>query len=120
MEQVIILAAGKGSRLRGNVKTLLKINGKTLLQRIIDTFPDLPICVVTGFKSEEIEREIDLSRVSVVHNPQWHSTDNAFSLYCALLQKGCKDSFVINGDTIFDPEIIDVFKWEPNRVAVFI
>ena len=59
--QAIIIAAGPSSRLRpfteDTPKTLLKIEGKTILQRILECFRNCginDIAIVRGYKKEEI------------------------------------------------------------------
>ena len=62
LNKAIILAAGKGSRLRkvlkGNPKPLLGIGKSTLLEILIKKLKDLKIkkiLVVTGYKSNQIK-----------------------------------------------------------------
>ena len=65
----LILAAGKGSRLGGIPKALLKKDGSSLLKRLIYSTKGLDpieILVVTGFYSKEVEAEIT-SPVSYTH-----------------------------------------------------
>ena len=61
--KAIILAAGKGLRLRkilkGKPKPLLKIGNKTLIENLIEKLKDLnekKIILVTGYKSNEIKK----------------------------------------------------------------
>src|SRR3990167_7356537 len=54
--RAIILAAGKGTRFEGKVKSLLKINEETIIGRLIRQLKSAgikPIYVVTGFKAEK-------------------------------------------------------------------
>ncbi|MFN2215741.1 MAG: NTP transferase domain-containing protein, partial [Anaerolineales bacterium] len=70
----IILAAGSSSRF-GQTKQLLRFNGGTFLQSIIDSakIADLsPIVVVTGSDHEHVESSLrDQTQISVVYNPDW-------------------------------------------------
>jgi molybdenum cofactor cytidylyltransferase len=69
----VILAAGSSSRL-GKPKQLLKLSGKTLLQRSIDAATDsaaTPVIVVLGANAEQILPEINKSRVHVIINSEW-------------------------------------------------
>ena len=57
--KLIIIAAGKGSRLRavtdGSPKTLLKVNGKTILDQIIENARFAGISdfvIITGYQHE--------------------------------------------------------------------
>ena len=79
---LIIIAAGKSSRLRtiteGSPKTLLKVNGKTILNQIIENACFAGInhfVVITGYRHEYLENYIkscDLGvKVDLVYNPDW-------------------------------------------------
>ena len=70
---IIILAAGNSSRF-GNIKQLLHFNGKTLLQHVIDEAIKAgaePIVVVTGANADEISKEINEEKVTIVFNEKW-------------------------------------------------
>ena len=60
--KTVIFAAGKGERLRPLTfkipKPLLKISGKTFLERIIDALPFFlnEIIIVVGYKKEQIKK----------------------------------------------------------------
>ena len=69
--QALMLAAGKGSRLgkytKDNTKCMLEVNGKTLLERTIDSLLEANIdkfIIVLGYKKENVinfikEKELD-------------------------------------------------------------
>lgn len=70
---VVILAAGSSSRL-GEPKQLLKVNGKSLLQKSIDAAINStahPVIVVLGANAEQILPEINKSNVHVIINSEW-------------------------------------------------
>ncbi len=70
---VLILAAGASRRL-GQPKQLVKYKGQPLVYRITREALDAEIghvTVVTGFKNEEIAREIKDLDVDVYFNPEW-------------------------------------------------
>jgi len=60
---VIVLAAGKGSRMKSKTpKVLHKINNKTMLDLILDTATKLsanPIKIVLGYKADLVKKEIN-------------------------------------------------------------
>ena len=67
----IIVAAGKSSRMAPDHKMIMKLNGKTLIERSIDSL--LPFCeriiVVTGaFQQEIIENLMGKEKVEFIHN----------------------------------------------------
>ena len=75
MTGIIILAAGNSSRL-GQPKQLLQYKDATLLQHIISeasAIQDTIMVVVTGANPEEIENEIDSSKVKIAFNKDWES-----------------------------------------------
>ncbi|RZJ64260.1 MAG: nucleotidyltransferase family protein [Flavobacterium sp.] len=72
---IIILAAGSSSRL-GRPKQLLEYKGKPLLQHAVNVALNVPgsrVIVVTGANHAAIERVVDLSKATVVHNEDWES-----------------------------------------------
>lgn len=61
MLQPIILAAGKGTRMRTEApKALFVVGGRTMLERILESFAQVPNCapplIVIGHKSEDVVR----------------------------------------------------------------
>ena len=59
--QAVILAAGMGKRLgeltKNNTKCMIKVNGITLIERVLTQLSSLPltrIIIVIGYKGEEL------------------------------------------------------------------
>ena len=88
--KLIIIAAGKSSRLRtvtdGSPKTLLKVNGKTIIDQIIENacFAGINHFVVSpGYHHDYVEDYIksgDLEvKVDLVYNRYWENA-NGFSV----------------------------------------
>jgi histidinol-phosphate/aromatic aminotransferase/cobyric acid decarboxylase-like protein/choline kinase len=116
--KAIILAAGLGRRMRPLTdqthKTLLPIAGTTILNRLLTSLRDCDvrdICVVTGYRSEELTRAVrdhvsDLN-VEFVHNPQYEVTNNVFSMALALESISVDDDILlIESDLIVDPRVM--------------
>ena len=108
--KAIILSAGQGSRLGGLVsdrpKCLIDFNGRTLLDRQLDTLAANGVeeaVVVTGFKDERIEAALAKRgrgpRVRTIFNPFYKVADNTGSLYMAR-EEIAGDCLVWNGDTL--------------------
>ena len=108
--KAIILSAGQGSRLGHLVdngpKCLIDFNGRTLLDRQLDTLEANGVdeaVVVTGFHDELVERAVARRsggpRVRTVFNPFYKVADNTGSLFMAreALEGDC---LVWNGDTL--------------------
>ena len=93
--KAIILAAGLGRRMRPLTdhthKTLLPIAGTTILHRLLGSLRDCDVrdvCIVTGYRSEDLAlamaHEFSDLNVEFVHNPQYDTTNNVFSMALAL------------------------------------
>jgi molybdenum cofactor cytidylyltransferase/nicotine blue oxidoreductase len=68
----VVLVAGQGLRLGSIPKSLMKIGGKTLLERHIDAlsqFVTSPVILVTGYYEDQIRSSLKLSNVHMVTNP---------------------------------------------------
>ena len=114
--RVIILAAGKGSRLQpatdATPKTLLEVAGKPMLGHILDAVRAVPIdevIICCGYLQEQIraycqQAAADLT-VRFVENLAYVHTNNMYSLYL------CRDYFdddcvVMNADLVFDAGVL--------------
>jgi molybdenum cofactor cytidylyltransferase len=73
---LIILAAGKSTRFPGN-KLLAKINGESMIEKIVKTALGSKInriLIVTGYEAEKIKQlieEIKDERIQIVYNPKY-------------------------------------------------
>jgi len=117
---VIILAAGKGTRLlpltKDKPKCLIKLkNGKTLLEIQIDRIKQINpsnIVIVTGYKSSMIETYIQTKyskedNINFEFNPFFEMSNNLASLYLVKTYFKTEDVIVINGDDIFSTSVIE-------------
>ena len=104
----IILAAGKGERLRplteNKPKCLVKLFGKSLLEWQIEIFHKLGIdniTVVTGYKSHLI----NFPQITNLENKKYDSTNMVETLFCA--EEKLKNSTIVSyGDIIFEPKVL--------------
>ncbi|HET9812173.1 MAG TPA: NTP transferase domain-containing protein, partial [Sphingomicrobium sp.] len=108
--KAIILSAGQGSRLGHMVderpKCLIDFNGRTLLDRQLDTLAANGVdeaVVVTGFHDELVDEAIARRgggpSVRTIFNPFYKVADNTGSLYMAR-DELAGDCLVWNGDTL--------------------
>ncbi|MEQ8338378.1 MAG: NTP transferase domain-containing protein [Cyclobacteriaceae bacterium] len=117
----VILAAGKNTRLdTGKPKTLLKINGQTLLERHIHLFANYGVdhfCVITGHNKgaieEEIQRILSVYPVTIdsVFNDQFE-LENGLSVYKSqewVRGKGLKSFLLTMADHVFNGSLISTF-----------
>ncbi|MBX3116679.1 MAG: phosphocholine cytidylyltransferase family protein [Cryobacterium sp.] len=110
--QVVILAAGMGSRLgRSLPKPLTELNdGRTIMQQQFDNirhaFGDAAkVTIVVGYKLEYI---IDaFPEASFVYNEQYDQTNTSKSLLRALRASAPGGVLWMNGDVVFDPEALE-------------
>jgi choline kinase len=114
--KAIILSAGQGSRLGHLVdnrpKCLIDFNGRTLLDRQLDTLAANGVeeaVVVTGFHDDLIEQAIAARTggpaVRTVYNPFYKVADNTGSLYMAR-EELSGDCLVWNGDTLVSQSLM--------------
>jgi len=108
--KAIILSAGQGSRLGHLVdqrpKCLIEFNGRTLLDRQLDTLEAHGVheaVVVTGFHDDRIEEALAQRSggpaVRTIFNPFYKVADNTGSLYMAR-EELSGECLVWNGDTL--------------------
>lgn len=119
---ILILAAGRGSRLgdltTSNPKVLSRFRGRTLLEwhilNIRSVSMNLPISVVVGYKSEMFT---DLS-LNYIFNPSWSTQNIGSSLWAARELLSSKPTLVIYGDVFYESELIDsMLNFRPPCVA---
>lgn len=107
--RAIILLAGMGSRLaRPHPKSLTPLgNGETILSRqlrILRQF-NFSVCGVVGFKKDLImEAAPD---ILFAYNTNYDTTNTSKSLYCGLQHAINEDVLWLNGDVVFEPQVIE-------------
>lgn len=116
----IILAAGKGTRLRPltyeKPKTLAQVGSTSILENLIRQYEQAGIdevVIVTGYMAESVEtvcsslhEALDID-VSTVRNEDYETTDNLYSLYLGLERIRFEPFVVSNGDVVCDDAIIE-------------
>jgi choline kinase len=107
----IILAAGKGSRLNGTIgdkpKCLLRVGGKTLVERQIEALEAVGItdvAVVIGCQADSVRRTCG-PRITYIENSRYAQTNSLYSLWLA--RPLLYDGFVVmNCDVLFHPQML--------------
>lgn len=119
---VIILAAGMGTRLRpytnDKPKALVEVNGRPILDYQLDVFKALEyanISLVTGYKKECFVSY----KLKQFHNTEYDQTNMVYSLFQAgdILQQG-KPTLICYGDIIFNSRIIKKLLVTPGDICV--
>ncbi|KZC95470.1 Bifunctional protein GlmU [Clavibacter michiganensis] len=109
--QVVILAAGMGSRLgRSLPKPLTELSdGRTIMGQQFDNIrfglgDDAKVSIVVGYKLDHI---IDaFPDAEYIYNEQYDQTNTSKSLLRALRASGPGGVLWMNGDVVFDPMIL--------------
>jgi bifunctional UDP-N-acetylglucosamine pyrophosphorylase/glucosamine-1-phosphate N-acetyltransferase len=108
---IVIMAAGKGTRLKSSrAKVLHEIGGKPLLAHVIaaaqEVVPADDIYVVIGYQAEAVRAAVESTGVRFVLQPEQRGTGHA--IMCAREQvQGYKNLLVLSGDVpLIPPETI--------------
>jgi CDP-glycerol glycerophosphotransferase len=111
--QVVILAAGMGTRLgRDTPKPLTPLmDGRSILQRQLDGLrsvlgAEVPITAVVGFRSELIMAAAP--DLSFAYNPDFACTNTSKSLLRGLHASRDGGVLWLNGDVVFDPAVLEL------------
>lgn len=112
--RAIILAAGKGTRLRpltkNTPKPLVKVNGKPIIERQIECLIEKgirEIIIVTGYLAEKfnyIQQKYDYINIKLIHNKKYDEFNNIYTMY--LVREYLKDSYVLDGDVYINKNFI--------------
>ncbi len=126
MTNAIILAAGFGSRLKPLTsevpKCLTEINGEPILLhdlKILEDHGIKTVTIVIGYLGHIIRQKVGDNygsmKINYIDNPIFDTTNSMYSLWLAkdILAQG---SLVIEGDTIFDEELLStLLATEPDK-----
>ena len=111
-DNAIIMAAGKGERLRpltlNTPKPLLPIAGKPMIEGLIERLREVgikDISIVVGYLKEQFQYLSVKYGVSLIENPDYEIANNVSSLYYARNKLG--RTVILDGDQIIgDPSIL--------------
>lgn len=124
--QLIILAAGIGSRLgsltKKTPKSLIKIKKKSLIEFQIDQFKNHgieKIVIVTGFQSKTLKKKLG-KKINYIFNKKFRSTNNMYSLWTAKKFLKKEDTIITFADLIMSKNIIKkmIESKHPMSVAI--
>lgn len=120
--QLIVLSAGKGSRLppkyRKKPKCLVKVGSKPLIlynKSFFDRFYKKTI--VTGFRQNYLKNFIKQNGFKNIINEKYATTNMVFSLFLARKQID-QDVVIVYGDIIFDDKIFNLLKEKKNLIPI--
>lgn len=124
MTKVLVLAAGRGSRLSpftdSRPKALVEFRGKPLLQWQLDALNHRGIkelAIVAGYQGEQFRPYSD----QIFWNHRWQDTNMVASLMCAVDWLRSQDDVLITyGDIIFSPRVLESIERATSDIAVVI
>lgn len=122
--QAIILAAGMGKRLgeltRNNTKCMVKVNGTSLIDRILTQLSLLDlskVIIVIGYKGDLLRNYIGHKykglKIEYIENPVYDKTNNIYSLSLAKKELQKDDTLLIESDLIFDDTLFPMIVYNP-------
>ena len=127
---VVILAAGVGRRLRpltlGNPKPLVKINGESILSRLIDSIPKKNIksmSIVIGYRGDMVKKSI--SKMNLPFRVKFYKNTNYSKTHCSsslalvkrILPKGV---LLFNSDIVFSPGVLEDVIKRSNKASFIV
>ncbi len=115
--QALMLAAGMGKRLGrftdGQTKCMVRVGGKTLLEHAAEALRRAKIrklILVTGYAGDKLEayarQTLPDFELVFIHNPDYASTNNIYSLYLAREEFINDDTVLLESDLIYDPDLV--------------
>jgi len=120
--QLILLSAGRGSRLskrlRSKPKSLANVNDKSIIEHNLEFFKKFKNkYIITGYKQNLLSSFAKKYDFKMVHNKNFQTTNMVYSMF--LPSKFIKDDVVIcYGDIIFDPNIFKFFAIKENMIPL--
>lgn len=122
--QAIILAAGMGKRLgnltQGNTKCMVKVNGVTLIDRMLSQLSKLElsrVILVIGYKGNLLQdyvgNEYKGLKIEYIENSIFDKTNNIYSLSLAEKELQEDDTLLIESDLIFDDALFPMIVNNP-------
>lgn len=129
--QAIILAAGMGKRLknltRNNTKCMVRVNGVTLIERMLYQIEKLHlsrVVIVAGFEGQKLKdfiRTLEISTpIEFIDNPIFDKTNNIYSLYLAKDWLCKEDTLLFESDLIFEDSVIDALVNDPRETLALV
>jgi histidinol-phosphate/aromatic aminotransferase/cobyric acid decarboxylase-like protein/choline kinase len=115
--QVLILAAGTGSRLgkytKENTKCMLEINGKTLIEHVLDMVDNVgltELTLVVGYKKDNLIAHLGSKykniNIHYIENSIYDKTNNIYSLFLAKDVLMQDDTILLESDLMFEESIL--------------
>ena len=116
--QLILLSAGRGSRLskklRLKPKSLAKVNNKTIIEHNLEFFSKFKKkYIITGYKKDLLSNFAKKNNFKIIYNKKFQSTNMVYSMFLSSKFIN-QDVVVCYGDIIFDSKILSLFTEKKN------
>ncbi|HEU0037461.1 MAG TPA: phosphocholine cytidylyltransferase family protein [Kofleriaceae bacterium] len=122
--KAVLLVAGMSSRLRpltdDRPKCLLEVAGTPILKRCVDALRGAGITelvVVTGYLEDKIKAALEAwfpGPITYRRNAEFSATQNGASLLCARAVVEGEPFVMLDGDIVFDPEVLAAVVRSPH------
>jgi len=109
--KIIILAAGKGTRLKPLTDTIpkcmVKLDGKPIIEYQLDLFEkneNFDVSIITGY----LQEKVDFIGVKKFYNPNYDTTNMVNTLFCAEKLFDSSDDILISyGDIVYNEYVLN-------------
>ena len=129
--QGLILAAGMGKRLKeltqNNTKCMVKVNGVTLIDRVLHQLDRLSlsrVVIVVGYEGQKLMDYIGTldirTPICYVENPIYDKTNNIYSLALAKDYLLKEDTLLLESDLIFEDSVLEALVNDPRETLVLV
>ena len=129
--QAIILAAGMGKRLgeftRDNTKCMVRLNGITLIERMLRQLDALAlrrVVIVVGYQEQNLMDHIATlplhTPVAFIHNPIYDRTNNIYSLSLAKRELAEDDTLLLESDLVFEDGLLRDLMEDPHDTLALV
>lgn len=129
--QAVILAAGMGKRLkeltRNNTKCMVKVNGVTLIDRMLRQIDKLGlerIIIVVGYEGQKLIDYVETLDIQTpivfINNPIYDKTNNIYSLALAKDWLVKDDTLLFESDLIFEDSVLETLVTDPRDTLALV
>lgn len=129
--QGLILAAGMGRRLgeltKNNPKCMVKVNGVTLIERMLRQLEALHlsrVVIVVGYRGQQLIDYIATlglsTPITYINNPIYDRTNNIYSLALAKDHLLSEDTLLLESDVIFDDSVLHALADDPRETLALV
>lgn len=122
--KAILMAAGFGGRISkftNEPKSLLKVNGKSIIRHTVEMLlsNNISVTIIVGFKHKMIEEELKNLPVKFYYNPFFKVTNSIASLWLAREELNTNEDIICgNADVYWDQDILNLLINDTNETIM--